>query len=175
MADMEAYAKAVQAKATEGKRQPDRARTDGLPPKEKLALATLRREAKAKGTTLLNGGRGGLPPSMVLNVLRRADYACEYGPQYELDRAPTADDLKHRCGSRKDITIHHKGGIPADQWLSRIGHKSVPANLAVLCAKHHNLVHEEARKRGVDSTQVMPAGDEGTRRDKGLPVAHPNH
>lgn len=148
-----------------GGRKPDRARDDELPPGEAKALAILRKEAKAEGSKLATGGKGGLPPSLVLNVMRRANYRCEY------DGFP-GEAKKARCNelgteANGGITVHHKGGIPATAALSNAGHTTTPKNLATLCGMHHTLLHEKARDKGVDSSQVLPAGDEGTDRDRG--------
>jgi len=113
-----------------------------MPPAEKRALDKLREEAKKAGATLGQDGKGGLPSSLVLHVLRRDKYRCK------------------RCGSKKDIGPHHKGGIVESKWLSKKGHHNDPNNLSILCAKCHDKVHNEARKEGVDSSQVKPSGDD---------------
>jgi hypothetical protein len=98
---------------------------------EEGALKKLQAEAKAKGVKLHNGGRGGLPSSLVLHVMRRDGYRCK------------------KCG-RRDFPLgpHHKGGIPDSEWLKKKGHKNEPDNLATVCDKCHDEVHEEARADG---------------------------
>jgi 5-methylcytosine-specific restriction endonuclease McrA len=146
------YTKAKQ-KVEADERRSDLPRTDRIPPNEAKALRILRKEAAEQGTTLASGGKGGLPSSMVLGCLRKCDYRCT------------------RCGSRKMITIHHKGGVVESKWLSRQGHKTTQANLTALCTKCHDTIHEEARAEGKDSSQVTPVGDVGDpRRDHGKPV-----
>lgn len=113
-----------------------------LHPHEKNALAKLQAEAKAKGATLANGGKGGLPPSLVLGVFRRDKYACK------------------RCGKQKDLSVHHKGGIVESKWLSKKGHKNDPNNISVICTKCHDAIHQEAKREGNDSSQKKPAGDD---------------
>lgn len=108
---------------------------------ERLALRRLRSEARSHGAKLRNGGKGGLSPSLVLHVMRRDEYQCKV------------------CGTRKDIELHHKGGIVESEWLSKKGHKNVPNNLVTICAACHDRVHEKARAEGNDSSQVTPEGD----------------
>lgn len=102
-------------------------------PEERRALMTLRAEARKKGTHLASGGKGGLPSSLVLNVMRRDDYKCKL------------------CGKREDIGIHHKGGIEESEWLKKKGHDNDPNNLVTICDECHDRIHEKARDEGVDS------------------------
>jgi len=124
-----------------GGRQEDRAKQDELPAPEAKALEKLRDEAAAKGATLATGGKGGLPPSLVLGVMRRDEYRC------------------HRCGQNKDLSLHHKGGIVASKWLSKKGHRLDFNNITTLCTKCHDAIHQQARAEGEDSSQVTPEGD----------------
>lgn len=124
-------------------------------PEERRALRKLRTEARDKGATLASGGKGGLPPSMVLGVMRRDEFKCK------------------KCGTQEDLTLHHNGGIVASKRLSRAGHTTKPSNISTLCTKCHDQMHEKAREEGIDSTQVTPEGDKGTSRDHGLPDARP--
>lgn len=141
--------------AARGGRKEDRAKQDELPAPEAKALERLRQEAHDRGATLATGGKGGLPPSLVLGIMRRDEYRC------------------HRCGTNKELSLHHKGGIVASKWLSRKGHHMDPNNIVTLCMSCHDAIHEQARRDGDDSSQVTPEGDKGTRRDHGLPDAHP--
>ena len=140
----------------------------GLNGDEQKALVALQREAKKAGATLANGpdgpGTGGLPSSLVLGIFRRdADargrFACK------------------ACGGHGErgngLSVHHKGGDARSRWLSKMGHRTVPENFAVLCERCHDAVHRKAREDGTDSSQVTPKGDEGTRRDEGNPAARP--
>ena len=123
-------------------------------PEERLAYVRLRREAFAKGTKLKSGGRGGLSPVLVLRVFRRDDYQCKiHGDRGE--------------GDFGGIELHHKAGILESRKLDKLGHANVAQNLATLCAKGHNAIHTKAREEGIDSSQVTPEGDYGTRRDNG--------
>lgn len=120
----------------------DRAKRDELSSAEAKALERVQAEAAAKGATLLTNGKGGLPPSIVLGVMRRDEYRCK------------------RCGGREGLSIHHKGGVVASKWLSKKGHSMDFNNLTTICGKCHDAVHQQARDEGVDSSQVKPTGDE---------------
>lgn len=108
---------------------------------ERRALAKLRQEAKARGATLASGGKGGLPSSMVLGRMRKDKYRCKV------------------CGRNKNLSMHHIGGIVESKRLSRAGHKTKMSNLVTICTECHDRIHEEARERGTDSSQVTPEGD----------------
>lgn len=112
-----------------------RAQAPQLPPEEAKALRTTRQEAAEAGATLHSDGRGGLPPSLVLGVLRRDGWRCK------------------RCGEAADLSIHHKGGIFASTWLKKMGHATTPANLVTMCNRCHDAIHEQARAEGIDSSQ----------------------
>lgn len=122
-------------------RKADRAKQDELAPAEAKALERLRDEAAAKGATLATGGKGGLPPSFVLGIMRRDEYRCK------------------RCGGDKDLSLHHKGGIVASKWLSKKGHHLDFNNVTTLCSGCHDAIHNAAREEGIDSSQVTPEGD----------------
>ena len=117
-----------------------------LSAEERLALHRLRQEARQVGSLLQNHGRGGLSPSLVRAVFRRDHYTCK---------------VCGEKGSPKNggLTIHHKGGIVESEWLSQKGHKAELNNLVSICGSCHDRIHNEARKEGVDSSQVTPAGD----------------
>lgn len=129
------------AKYAKSNKRRDLPEHDALPPGEEKALAKLQREAKQNGATLATGGKGGLPPSLVLGVMRRDKYRCK------------------TCGTKKNISMHHKGGIVRSKWLSEMGHSNDPANLVTICPTCHDKEHEQARKDGVDSSQITPEGD----------------
>jgi hypothetical protein len=124
---------------------------------EEKALNNLRAEAKAHGATLASDGEGGLDPSLVLGVMRRDGYECK------------------NCGENKNLSVHHKGGVPKSKWLSKKGHSNDPNNISTICESCHDREHNKAREEGVDSSQVLPEGDKGTRRDHGQPDAKPTH
>lgn len=107
-----------------------------VPAGEAKALDRIQAEAIERGATLHSGGKGGLPSSVVLGVLRRDEYRC------------------HKCGGQQDLTIHHKADILASDYLRRL-HKTAgrtdPKNLTTLCQKCHDSVHEEARAEGTEA------------------------
>ena len=123
------------------KQRDERSEEDDAPPNEAKALRTLRIEARRAGATLASGGKGGLPSTLVLGVMRRDKYQCKV------------------CGGRKHLGIHHKGGDTRSKWLSRKGHKLEFNNLVTICEKSHDEVHDRAREDGTDSSQVTPEGD----------------
>lgn len=110
-------------------------------------------EAKRFGATLDKpDAKGGLPGQLVLDALRRDRYRCK------------------RCGSRKGIGPHHKSGVVDSTWADKKGHANELNNIATLCAKCHDKVHQQARDLGVDSSQVLAKGDAGDpKRDHGQP------
>jgi hypothetical protein len=128
-----ALARVVQA----GQRKSDRARRDTLAPQERAALRAIRVGARKAGSFLTSGGKGGLPPSLVLGVMRRDKFTCK---------------VCGELGSRDNggLGVHHKGGIPESQWLKRKGHANDPNNLVTICARCHDNIHEKAREEGVD-------------------------
>jgi anaerobic selenocysteine-containing dehydrogenase len=104
-----------------------------LSPNEARALAKLQAEAKAAGATLATGGKGGLPPSTVLGVMRRdGPFQCR------------------KCGGKKDLSIHHKAGAPnlVSKAMRKQGHSNDPKNLATICQKCHDDIHDEDREAG---------------------------
>jgi hypothetical protein len=129
----DALAKIVQGE----QRQSDRARQDALPPGERSALRTIRIEAKKAGSYLASGGKGGLPPSLVLGVFRRDKWRCK-----------ACGEL----GTRENggLSVHHKGGIPESKWLQQKGHSNDPNNIVAICNNCHDRIHEEARDEGID-------------------------
>lgn len=113
----------------------DRPKEANLNPSEQAALDRVQREAADAEATLLTDGKGGLPPSLVLGVMRRDRYRCK------------------RCGGSDGLSMHHKGGIVASAWLQKKGHSMDMNNLATICGKCHDALHGQARKDGVDSSQ----------------------
>jgi hypothetical protein len=113
----------------------------GLNEQEQKALSLLRSEAKKAGATLAHDGEGGLPPSLVLHVMRRDEFTCK------------------RCGTQENLIVHHKGGIVRSDRLSQMGHRNVPQNIVTVCEPCEDKQHTQARKDGVDASQVEPEGD----------------
>jgi 5-methylcytosine-specific restriction endonuclease McrA len=115
-------------------------------PQERAALHKLRVEAHRAGALLHDFGRGGLPSSLCLHVMRRDQYRCK-----------VCGTDGQGCGG---LTLHHKGGIVESAWLDNQGHKNKPSNLVTICGPCHDRLHDKARAEGVDSSQVEPKGDE---------------
>jgi len=99
---------------------------------ESKALAKLQELAKQSGATLASDGKGGLPPSLVLGVMKRDRFTCKV------------------CGLQEDIGVHHKGGVdhPGSKWLAKKGHQNTPDNLVTICDACHDNVHEQDRAEG---------------------------
>jgi hypothetical protein len=117
-----------------------------LSAQERSALRKLRAEARQHGAELAGGGKGGLPPSLVLGVMRRDEFRCKvHGDRGE--------------GNNGGLQVHHKGGIVESHWLSEKGHSNDPNNIVTLCTRAHDAIHNKARAEGVDSSQVEPEGD----------------
>lgn len=145
------------------KRRSDLPRKDKLNAEERRSLETIRKLAKREGSFLTSGGKGGLPPSLVLGVLRRDKFRCK-----------TCGEV----GTQENggLGVHHKGGIASSKWLSKKGHSNDPNNIVSICMHCHDKEHQKARREGTDSSQVTPEGDKGNpRRDKGLPDAEPKN
>lgn len=127
-----------------------------LSAEERLALHRLRHEAKKAGAKLKDYGRGGLSPSLVLTVFRRDQFKCQkHGDRGE--------------GKNGGLTVHHIGGVVESDWLSKKGHKNEKQNLAIVCDRGHDEIHNDARKDGTDSSQVLAEADKGSRHDHGQP------
>jgi 5-methylcytosine-specific restriction endonuclease McrA len=103
-----------------------------LPAQERYALKKLQREAKDAGAELASNGEGGLPPSLVLGVMRRDGYRCK------------------GCGEQKMLGVHHKGHLenPPSKWLAAKGRANDPNNIVTLCTSCHDRVHERDREAG---------------------------
>jgi len=104
---------------------------------ERRALKKLRREARAAGATLATDGEGGLPPSLVLGVMRRDKFHCK------------------KCGEQKDLSLHHKAHLdhPGSKWLKKKSKikgpdRNDPELIATICKDCHDDIHEEDRERG---------------------------
>jgi 5-methylcytosine-specific restriction endonuclease McrA len=107
--------------------RPRQEEREPLAPDQQKALDNMRAEAKAKGATLHNDGEGGLDATLALGVMRRDKYTCK------------------KCGSKQDITLHHKGHLknPVSRWLKQKGRDNGQGNIVVLCAKCHDQLHAE--------------------------------
>lgn len=114
----------------DARKAPRKRELPALNPEERAALRKLRAEARAQGAVLANAGRGGLPPSLVLGVLRRDGYQCKV------------------CGDRGEgehggLVVHHKGGIPVSRWLQAKGKANEPNNIVTVCTRGHRAMHEQ--------------------------------
>lgn len=100
-------------------------------PEERQALAILRREARHAGATLFTNGEGGLPPSLVLTVMRRDEYRCK------------------KCGTQRNLIVHHKGGLqnPTSEWLEKKGKSNDTNNIVTLCEGCHNDIHVDDKNQ----------------------------
>ena len=105
-----------------------------LPPDENKALLVLNREARSRNATLATGGKGGLPPTLVLAVMRRDEYTCK------------------KCGQNQNLIVHHKGGLqnPVSRWLKAKAKSNDKNNIVTLCVSCHDNVHEEDRASDAD-------------------------
>lgn len=134
-----------QAKRAASRPKPKRTDDGGGPlwnAQERAALRKMRREAKAGGATLHNDGRGGLPPSRVLGVMRRDEWRCK------------------KCGGNQRLSLHHKSEHMADpkararsRLLRREGRVDAASNLATICQSCHDAIHQEDRKEHGEQSQ----------------------
>ena len=109
-----------------------------IPATEAKALERLQAEAIEHDATLHSGGRGGMPASVVLGVMRRDGYRC------------------HKCGGRDDLSLHHKADILASDYLRKLhktASKNDPKSVVVICDKCHDQIHENARKEGIEAEE----------------------
>jgi len=107
---------------------------------ERRALWKMRREAREQGATLDSNGKGGLPPSLVLGVMRRDEWRCK------------------KCGGQADLSVHHKSEHMQDpkakmrsQLLGRQGRIDSPANIVTICATCHDAIHDKDREDNEDT------------------------
>lgn len=122
-------------------RRSDVPKGDRLSPDEQAALNKIRREARSLGSDLTSGGKGGLPPSLVLKVMRRDKYCCKVCGEL--------GDMEENGG----IGVHHKyQHIQAPEErekgerANREGRRNDPSQMTTICARCHDDVHEEDRQ-----------------------------
>jgi 5-methylcytosine-specific restriction endonuclease McrA len=104
-----------------------------LPPQEADALRKIRLEAKQNGATLESDGEGGLPPSLVLGIMRRdGPFRCK------------------RCGGKENLSIHHKAHLenPSPKLKQRASRRdrNDPSMLICICGSCHDRLHSEDRE-----------------------------
>jgi len=109
--------------------------TLSLSDEERRALRMLKREARKAGATLRPKRTPGLPPSLVLSVMRRDGFRCK-----------VHGDFGTETGG---LEVHHKGGLenPSARLLKR-GRSNTRDNLVTVCAKAHNEIHKRDRGNG---------------------------
>jgi hypothetical protein len=130
------------------KLKPDQEVRRQEPEQEQAALRKLRVEAREAGATLATGGKGGLPSSLVLGVMRRDKYRCK------------VCGGSGRGNGEGGLSIHHKSEHlenPKALDRSKLMHKedrvNSPANLVTLCAKCHDKIHEKDREEYGDGPE----------------------
>jgi hypothetical protein len=109
-----------------------------MPSSDAKALERIQAEAIEHGATLHSQGRGGLPPSIVLGVFRRDGWHC------------------HKCGGKQDLSIHHKADILASPYLRKlhqVAGRTDPKNLATICHRCHDSIHQHAREEGTEAPE----------------------
>lgn len=142
MVDVREYAKHHRKQSRPQKRQ--------LSGEERRALTILRQEARKARAILASDGEGGLPPSLVLYVMRRDGYRCKlHGDRGE--------------GENGGLEVHHKGGVenPTSRWLKKAGHLNLPDNLVTLCHRAHDEVHDRDRAVTAEREDGSDAAEEG--------------
>jgi len=104
-------------------------------------VATIQSEAKAAGATLKSEGKGGLDPELALKVFRRDKWRCGV-PNCKTPKENL--DLDHIGGHEHELTEDPE----ADAWLkaeAKKGKRDEPDAIHVLCARHHDMVHQRDR------------------------------
>lgn len=147
------------------KKKADR-RAAGKAGSDESVVATIQAEAKDAGATLKNDGKGGLDPRLALTVFRRDKWTCQVPnckePQENLD-------LDHIGGHAHELEEDPE----ASTWLkeqAEKGKQNTPDGLHVLCARHHDMVHQ--RDRAIEEGETPPPmknadrGGEGSRGGK---------
>lgn len=128
------------AKHSSGKTKSDRPNGDHHNPQEKAALKKIQTEAKAAGSELTSGGKGGLNPSLVLGRMRKDKFTCKV------------------CGEKGTkenggIGVHHKHFHLEDPdqkrkaaLIEKAGKRNTEPQLVSICERGHNKVHEKDRE-----------------------------
>lgn len=137
--------------AKNAQRKSDRAQRDQLTPQERKALATIQQEAKERGCFLTSGGKGGLPPQLVLDVFRRDKWRC---------KVCSEKGTKENGG----LGVHHKYQHITDPKARAKGVRAIEegrrndaSQLNAICARCHDNVHERDRDEhgGEDADEVV--------------------
>lgn len=114
-------------------RKPDKG---SLSDEERLSLGKIQLEADQRSSKLRSNGRGGLPPSLVLHVMRRDVYRCKKCGQEGSD-------------ANGGLTVHHKAGAPTlvgRALIAKASDRHDPHGLATICHKCHDDVHDADRE-----------------------------
>lgn len=136
-------------------RRTDTPQEDKLAPDEANALKKLQGLAKQQGCLLTSGGKGGLPPSLVLHVFKRdAD-----------------EDGNFRCKVCGETGTDENGGLGVHHKYQHItapkerrkgvlankqGRRNDPSQMIVICARDHDKVHQRDRAEygGKDADEI---------------------
>lgn len=139
----------------------DDGKRSDLPQKKKLnaeerkALIKIREGARKAGSYLASGGEGGLPPSLVLGVMKKANWRCK---------------VCGELGSKENggLSIHHKNQhitAPKERMKGMLaieqGRKNDPSQIVAICATCHDKIHQKDRAEfgGEDAGEAEKKGE----------------
>jgi hypothetical protein len=135
------------AKSMRSGRRSDLPQKDHVSGAQRKALWTLRKEARAAGSFLSSGGKGGLDSTLVLGVMRRDKYRCK-----------ACGDLGNKDNG--GLGVHHKSEhleSPKAKRRSKLLGKEHEidsrANVVSICKRCHDEVHKEDREDFGDAEQ----------------------
>ena len=141
------WAEAQHAKkqSDEDQKRSDLPKEDGLKPQEQKALKTMQREAKAAGSELTSGGKGGLPPSTVLGAMRRDEYKCKVCGELGDMEKNGGLGVHHKRFHLRDPKQRAKAAI-----IQAAGKRNEENQIVAICARCHDAVHEDDREENPD-------------------------
>lgn len=141
-------------------RRTDTAKDDELTPQEQRAFAKIQSESKEAGSELASGGKGGLPPSLVLGVFRRDKWRCKVCGHLGNMKLNGGLSVHHKYQHIQDVTERRKG-----MAANREGRRNDPSQMTSICAKDHDKVHERDRAEnpGEPDADEAGGGDKGKR------------
>ncbi len=139
----------------------DDGKRSDLPQKKKLgreerkALMKIKEGAKKAGSLLANGGEGGLPPSLVLGLMKKAGFRCKVCGELGT-KENGGISLHHKFQHITAPKEKHKGMLALEQ-----GRKNDPSQIVVLCIKDHDAIHEKDRAEhgGEDAGEAEKNGE----------------
>lgn len=111
-----------------------------LAPDEENALKKIKSEAAAVGSYLTSDGKGGLPPSLVLGVMRRDGFRCKVCGEYGDEELNQGIGVHHKNQHITEPKARHKGVL-----ANREDRRNDPSQLTTICAKCHDAVHQKDR------------------------------